>query len=150
MTANIYIALHQLSDQLNIPMVATNDVHYHEPARRQLQDIVTCIREKCTIHTAGYRLHPNAERYLKTKEEMLRLFRQYPDAIQRTQEIAEACQFSLDELKYEYPEEITTEGRTPQEELTYLAWQGARERYGEYVPEKTIAAINHELNLLKK
>ena len=102
-------------------MVATNDVHYHEPARRQLQDIVTCIREKCTIHTAGYLLHPNAERYLKPQEEMQRLFRQYPDAILRTQEIAEACQFSLDELKYEYPEEITTEGRTPQEELNFLS-----------------------------
>ena len=57
--------LSQLSSQLHIPMVATNDVHYHDPARRQLQDIVTCIREKCTIHNAGFRLHPNAERYLK-------------------------------------------------------------------------------------
>jgi len=113
--------LAQLSSQLQIPMIATNDVHYHEPARRQLQDIVTCIREKCTIYTAGFRLHPNAERYLKPIEEMLRLFRQYPDAIFRTQEIAEACQFSLDTLKYEYPEEITSDGRTPQEELTFLA-----------------------------
>ena len=96
--------LSQLSKQLQIPLVATNDVHYHESGRRQLQDILTCIREKCTIHNAGFRLHPNAERYLKTKEEMLRLFRQYPDAILRTQEISESCQFSLLELKYEYPE----------------------------------------------
>src|SRR5256714_12234435 len=85
----------QLSAQLQIPMVATNDVHYHDPARRQLQDILTCIREKCTIYTAGYRLHPNAEKYLKPIEEMLRLFRYYPDAIRCTQEIAEACRFSL-------------------------------------------------------
>ncbi|HRH50444.1 MAG TPA: error-prone DNA polymerase [Panacibacter sp.] len=142
--------LAQLSSQLNIPLVATNDVHYHEPGRRQLQDIATCIREKCTIYTAGYLLHPNAERYLKPNDEMLRLFRQYPDAINRTQEIAEACTFSLDELRYEYPEEITTEGRTPQEELAFLAWEGAIERYGEDVPEKTIASITHELKFIEE
>jgi len=140
--------LSQLSAELNIPLVATNDVHYHEPSRRQLQDIMTCVREKCTIHNAGYRLHPNAERFLKPHEEMLRLFRQYPDAIQRTQEIAYVCTFSLDELRYEYPEEITTEGRSPQEELTMLSWQGAKERYGEIIPEKTIAAINYELKFI--
>ncbi len=140
--------LSQLSIALNIPLVATNDVHYHEPGRRQLQDIVTCVREKCTIYNAGYRLHPNAERFLKPQEEMLRLFRQYPDAILRSQEIADACRFSLDELVYEYPEEITTEGRTPQEELTFLAWKGAKERYGEIIPGKTITAINYELKFI--
>ncbi|MEP7107018.1 MAG: error-prone DNA polymerase [Ferruginibacter sp.] len=140
--------LAQLSSQLQIPIVATNDVHYHEPARRQLQDIVTCIREKCTIYTAGYCLHPNAERHLKPIKEMLRLFRHYPEAILRTQEIAEACRFSLDELKYEYPEEITTEGRSPQEELDLLAWQGAKQRFGEPVPEKVVTAIHHELDFI--
>ncbi len=142
--------LAQLSSRFNIPIVATNDVHYHEPGRRQLQDIVTCIREKCTIYNAGYRLHPNAERFLKPQDEMLRLFSQYPGAIMRTQEIKEACQFSLDELKYEYPEEITNEGRTPQEELTYLSWKGAKERYGNNVPEKTIAAIKYELKFIEQ
>ncbi len=73
--------LSQMAKRLNIPLVATNDVHYHEPGRRQLQDVLTCIREKCTIHNAGYKLHQNAERYLKRQEEMERLFRQYPDAI---------------------------------------------------------------------
>ena len=76
--------------------------------RRELQDVLTCIREKCTIYNAGFLLHQNAERYLKPIDEMLRLFRQYPDAIKRTQELAEACQFTLDSLKYEYPEEITS------------------------------------------
>ena len=142
--------LAQLSAQLNIPMVATNDVHYHEPLRRQLQDIVTCIREKCTIHTAGYLLHPNAERYLKPSTEMFRLFMQYPDAIQRTQEITAACVFSLDELKYEYPVELTTEGRTPQQEITCLAWEGARQIYGEVLPEKISKAIQHELMLIEE
>ena len=142
--------LAELSKQLRIPMVATNDVHYHHPSRRQLQDIVTCIREKCTIYNAGYRLHQNAERYLKPIDEMQRLFRQYPDALCRTQEIAEACQFSLDTLKYQYPEEITTDGRTPQEELTFLTWQGAQEHFGELLPEKTVAAIHHELAFIRE
>ncbi|CAN5245725.1 error-prone DNA polymerase [soil metagenome] len=142
--------LAQISMQLNIPMVATNDVHYHEPGRRQLQDIVTCIREKCTIHNAGFRLHPNAERHLKTQEEMFRLFRQYPDAILRTQEISAACQFSLNELQYEYPEEITTGDRTPQEEITFLAWEGARKHFGNCIPEKISSAINYELVFIEE
>jgi len=142
--------LAQLSTELNIPMVATNDVHYHEPARRQLQDIATCIREKCTIHSAGYLLHPNAERYLKPAAEMFRLFRQYSDAIQRTQEITAACTFSLDELKYQYPVELTTEGRTPLEEITFLAWQGAKEIFGDVLPEKITASIKHELVLIEE
>ena len=101
-----------------VPMVATNDVHYHDPMRSELQDVVTCVREKCTIQKAGFRLYGNAERYLKPIDEMLRLFRQYPDAFYHTQVRADACTFSLGELKYIYPEEITTGGRTPQEELT--------------------------------
>ncbi len=142
--------LAELSEQYNVPMVATNDVHYHQAERRKLQDIVTCIREKCTIHNAGFRLHPNAERFLKPAAEMQRLFTQYPEAIMRTQEIEEACAFSLDELKYEYPEEITTEGRTPQEELTFLAWEGAKERYGEKLSAKTIKAIEYELTFIEQ
>lgn len=138
-----------LSGQLNIPMVATNDVYYHDVERRELQDIVTCIREKCTIYDAGYRLNQNAERYLKPASEMLRLFRQYPHAIQRTQEIAEACLFSLDTVKYEYPEEITSEGRSPQEELAFLAWQGARQHFGDVIPEKTVNAIHYELGFIE-
>ena len=139
-----------LATTLDIPMVATNDVHYHQPSRRQLQDIVTCIREGCTISNAGYKLHPNAERYLKPQEEMLRLFRNYPDAIQRTKEITEACCFSLDQLKYEYPEELTSEGRTPQEELAYVTWKGAKEIFGETLPAKTVAAIKHELAFIEQ
>jgi error-prone DNA polymerase len=140
----------QLSMKLNIPIVATNDVHYHTPSRRQLQDVMTCIREKCCIHNAGFRLHANAERYLKPADEMLRLFRQYPEAIERSQELAEACQFSLDELKYEYPEEITSEGRTPQQELAHLTWEGAQEKFGKNIPEKTKDAINYELAFIER
>lgn len=142
--------LNELSLAHGIPLVATNDVHYHEPQRRELQDIVTCIREKCTVYNAGFKLHLNAERYLKPAEEMDRLFRLYPQAITNTRAIADSCTFSLNELKYEYPEEITTEGRTPDEELEYLAWQGAHDRYGETLPGKTITAINHELKFIKE
>ncbi|RXK85946.1 error-prone DNA polymerase [Filimonas effusa] len=139
-----------LSQEFNIPLVATNDVYYHIPDRRQLQDIVTCIREKCTIGKAGFRLQQNAERYLKPAEEMNRLFRHYPQAITNATAIANACNFSLDSLKYVYPEELTTEGRTPQQELTFLAWQGAREKFGEHIPEKISSAINYELRFMEE
>jgi error-prone DNA polymerase len=142
--------LAQLSAQLNIPMVATNDVHYHESGRRELQDILTCIREKCTIHAAGFKLHPNAERYLKTQAEMQRLFMPYPEAIANTQKIASACNFSLDMLKYVYPEELTSDGRTPQEELSMLTWQGAKERFGKDLTEKTIQQLKDELAFIDK
>jgi error-prone DNA polymerase len=142
--------LNQLSQSLHIPIVATNDVYYHIPERRQLQDIMTCIREKCTIHTAGFRLYPNAERFLKDADEMSRLFRQYPDAITRSKEIADACIFSLDELKYEYPEEITSNERSPQEELTILTWEGANDFYKGAIPEKIVSNINHELRFIEQ
>lgn len=142
--------LSQLGHSLRIPLVATNDVHYHTPERRELQDILTCIREKCTIYNAGFRLHANAERYLKPTHEIKRLFRDYPNAILRTQEIVEACQFSLDQLTYVYPEEITSDGRTPQEELEYLAWKGAKERFGEDIPKNISQTIAHELEFMER
>jgi len=140
--------LSQLEVQLGIPLVATNDVHYHSADRRELQDILTCIREKCTIHSAGFRLHQNAERHLKPIDEMYRLFREYPGAIKRALELADACRFSLDELKYLYPEEITSEGRTPMEELVYLTWKGAHEHFGEVLPPKIKETIEMELEFI--
>jgi error-prone DNA polymerase len=137
--------LAQLSATLRVPLVATNDVHYHVPQRRQLQDVLTCVREKCTIYNAGYRLHPNAERHMKPVDEMRRLFRQYPGAITCTQEIVAGCRFALDSLEYVYPEEITSEGRTPMEELTHLAWEGARQLFGDSIPDTIQANIRHEL-----
>lgn len=142
--------LAELSDQYHIPLLATNDVHYHDTNRRQLQDILTCIREKETIYNAGYLLCQNAERFLKPENEMLRLFRQYPDAIARTQEIVNTCRFSLDELKYVYPQEITTEGRTPQEQLAYHVWKGAAEKFGETIPEKIKSSIEFELDFMER
>jgi error-prone DNA polymerase len=141
--------LSELSARLQIPLVATNDVYYHHPKRRQLQDILTCIKEKCTIHNAGFRLHPNAERYLKPIDEMHRLFRNYPDAIERTQEIADACQFSLNELKYSYPEELT-DGRSAQQELTERTWKAVRQHFSNNIPQKIVDTINHELALIEE
>lgn len=142
--------VHQLCEQLGIPMVATNDVYYHAPLRRELQDILTCIREKCTIYNAGYRLQPNAERHIKSVSEMEVLFRPYPEAVQQTIKIAAACQFSLDELEYLYPEEITAEGRTPQEELVYLTWQGAKEKFENNIPKSILQSIEFELEFIAR
>ena len=107
-------------------MVATNDVHYHEPARRQLQDIVTCIREKCTIYNAGFRLHPNAERYLNQKKKCFACSGNILMRYSGHRKLLKPVSSHLDELKYEYPEEITTDGRTPQEELTFLGMAGCQ------------------------
>ncbi|TDE17387.1 error-prone DNA polymerase [Dyadobacter psychrotolerans] len=139
-----------LCEEMNIPMIATNDVYYHISERRELQDVVTCIREKCTIYNAGFRLYQNAERYLKPIDEMHRIFRHYPDALLRSQEIVDACQFSLDSLKYEYPEEITSEGRTPLQELAALTWKGAMDFFGECIPEKVEYAIKHEMTFIEE
>lgn len=142
--------LAQLAQELTIPLVATNDVHYHEPERRELQDILTCVREKCTITTSGYKLHENRERYLKPIAEMHRLFRRYPQAIANALKISESCTFSLDELKYIYPEELASAGRTPQEELAHLVWKGATEKFGTPLPPKIVATLNYELDFVAR
>nr|WP_199078958.1 error-prone DNA polymerase [Pedobacter sp. ASV19] len=140
----------QLASQMGIPMVATNDIHYHDRDRRELQDIVTCTREKCTIYNAGFRLFQNAERYMKPIPEMVRLFRQYPDAIARTQEIVSACTFSLDSLKYIEPEEKVIDGLTPQERLVQFTFEGAHKRYGTVIPDKVKNQLEFELAFLER
>ncbi len=137
-----------LARDARVPLVATNDVHFHAPERRPLQDVLTCIREKCTIREAGFHLFANAERHLKPPAEMARLFRRNPEAIARTVEIAEICRFSLDELRYEYPAETPHTGRTPQEELVFLAWKGAAWRYPEGIPEPVRKGLDQELALI--
>ncbi|HVW96213.1 MAG TPA: error-prone DNA polymerase [Mucilaginibacter sp.] len=136
--------------QMSLPLAATGDVHYHDPNRRELQDVITCIREKCTIHTAGHRLHQNAERYLKPIDEMHRIFRQYPEAIENALLIAGACHFSLDELRYIEPEEKIIDGLTPQERLAKHTWAGAHERYGETLPKKISDQLDFELAFIEK
>jgi error-prone DNA polymerase len=131
-------------------ILATNDVHYHAPERRPLQDVVACIREKVTIATAGYLLNPNAERHLKRPEEMVRLFERWPHAISATREFTDALHFSLDELRYEYPKETVPEGQTPQQYLEHLTWEGAKRHWPEGVPDKVLKQLNYELPLIER
>jgi error-prone DNA polymerase len=139
-----------LADAAGVGLVATNDVHAHIASRRPLQDVLTCIREGCTVAEAGFRIAANAERHLKSPEEMTRLFRARPDAIARTLEIVSACGFSLDELKYEYPAEPVPEGRTPQQELTRLVRLHAPSKYPDGTPAKVEALLEKELALIEK
>jgi error-prone DNA polymerase len=119
-------ALSALARVARIPTVATGDVLYHSPDRRLLQDVVTCIREKCTIDELGKRRERYADRHLKHAAEMERLFRRYMGdtaPVARSVELAERCTFSLDELKYQYPDEIGDAGRSPQQALERLTWE---------------------------
>ena len=136
--------------ETGVPLVATGDVHYHIAGRRELQDVLTCVREKCTIHTAGFKLHPNAERFLKPLDEVARLFRGYPDALANAAVIAEACRFSLDELKYLEPEEVLEEGLTRQQRLVKLTWERAKTCLGDPVPEKHRKQIEFELAFIER
>ncbi len=140
--------LADLSSRSSAPLVATNDVHYHASDRRPLQDVITCIREGCTIHEAGYRLLANAERHIKPPAEMARLFKGYEAAVDRTLEIMERCRFSLEELQYDYPDEPVPSGKTPQSHLADLTWLGAKQRYPKGVPDKVRAALTKELALI--
>jgi error-prone DNA polymerase len=142
--------LEELAASANVPLVATNDVLYHAPDRRPLQDVLTCIREHCTIDTAGYRLEANAERHLKRPAEMARLFQGFEAAIEQTQVIAERCNFSLDELAYEYPDEPVPSGATPQNHLTKLTWEGAASRYPNGIPEQVSRQLEEELALIEE
>ncbi|QQL51531.1 error-prone DNA polymerase [Mucilaginibacter ginkgonis] len=136
--------------QLGVPMVATNDVYYHDPARRELQDIQTCVREKCTISNAGFLLHANAERYLKSTDEIERLFQNYPEALANVMEIANACDFSLDTLKYLEPEWKSPDGRTSDEHLADHTWAGARKMFNEEEFARMSKQIQFELDFFKR
>lgn len=139
---------HDIASDIGIAVVATNDVLYHQPERRALQDVLTCIREKCTILEAGTRLEQNSERHLKSPDDMSRLFQGFEKTIAHSVEIAEACQFSLDELVYEYPDEPVPRGKTPQSHLEDLTWQGARRRFTDGIPEKIRNTIEGEIRLI--
>ena len=141
-------ALADLAAAARAPLVAVNDARFHRPERRPLADALTCIREGCTIDEAGRRLAANAERHLKPPEEMARLFAGYPEAVARSAAIAGACAFGLDELSYEYPDEVAPAGETAQSHLAQLAAAGARERYNGAVPAKVRAQIDRELELI--
>jgi error-prone DNA polymerase len=141
--------LENLGRRLGVPLVATNDVHYHVPERRALQEVLTCIRLGCTRQEAGFHLFANAERHIKGPAEMARLFARHPDAIVRTRAIAErAMGFSLDQLHYEYPAEVCPPGKSMMEHLVELTWKGAHERYPDGIPEGVRNRLQHEFNLI--
>ena len=130
-----------------VPMVALGDVMMHHARRRRLADVLTCIREGLTIDEIGRRALPNAERRLKSPAEMARLFRDHPAAIRRTLEIAGRCAFSLDELSYEYPDEISN-GEAPQKRLERLTAEGLRKRFPRGVPADTLGKVEKELRII--
>ena len=132
------------------PMVATNDVLYHTPARRPLQDVLSCLREGCTIQTAGLVLEANAERHLKAPDEMMRLFRGHPEAIARTLQISGEIDFDLSQLKYEYPDEPVPAGKTAMQHLADLAWAGGAWRYPDGIPDKVRGLLIQELSLIEE
>ena len=142
----------ELAGLAGVPCVATGDVLYHSEERRLLQDVLTCIREGCTIDAAGYRLDAHADRHLKSPTEIARLFAAHPDALARTIEIAGRCRFRLSELSYQYPDEREDPEKSPQETLEDLVWTGARIRYPEPegFPDAVAMQLRHELTLIER
>ena len=134
--------------QASVATVATNDVLFHTPDRRLLQDVVTCIRHNCTIDTLGFRRERHADRYLKPAAEMARLFEAWPEAVSRTREIMLRCTFDLGQLQYQYPDERNHPGIPPQETLEKFVWVGARNRYPAGIPDKVSKQLTIELNLI--
>ena len=150
---NDQLRLHELSNlaaKFRVRTVVTNDVLFHEPGRRQLQDVVTCIRNNTTIDAVGFERERHADRYLKPPEEMERLFPAYPEALGRTMEIVERCKFSLEELTYQYPEEAIVPGMDAQQSLEHHVRECIPARYPEGLPQKVLRAVKHELELIKE
>jgi error-prone DNA polymerase len=148
--------LTSLSRYLSVPLVATGNIYYHSPERRALQDVLTCIRERCSIDAAGFRLLQNAERWMKPVPEIHRLFKEYPQALKRSIEIAEWCEgFSLSQLEYDYPEEVCPQHVTPIQHLSSLVERGLHERYPlprypHGPPDKVKHLISEELALIEE
>ncbi len=139
-----------IADRAGLPLVATNDALYADPGQRDLQDILTCIREGRTLETAGRLLEANAERCLKSPAEMARLFADRPDAVAETTRLLARVGFDLGQLRYDYPDEPVPPGRDAQGWLEELTWRHAAMRYPDGVPEKVARLLAHELALIRK
>jgi error-prone DNA polymerase len=133
-----------------VPLVAAGDVHYHDSRRRYLQDVLTAIRLKTTVAELGPARFPNGERRLRALDEILSLFTECPAVVSRTALVADRCTFSLDELRYEYPEELCPAGETTTSYLARLAWAGANERYPGGIPAKVSQLIERELAIIEE
>jgi error-prone DNA polymerase len=141
--------LADMAQVARVTTVATGDVLYHAPERRILQDVLTCIREGCTIDAAGFRRERIPDRHLKAPQEMARLFARHPDAVARTLEVMERCRFDLSELRYQYPDETERPGETAQVTLERLVWEGVPARYPHGLPEAVATQLRHELRLIE-
>ena len=137
-----------LSSTTKLPLVAAGDVLYHCSMRMPLHDVLTAVKHKTTVALAGQLLLPNAQRHLYTIAQRVDQFSPLVGAVERTTEIADQCQFSLDQLRYEYPEELAPPGMTPIQYLTQLTWQGVDRRYPDGISEKVKTQILHELKLI--
>ncbi|MHB8266953.1 error-prone DNA polymerase [Bradyrhizobium sp.] len=142
--------LQRIAATVRVPLLATNEVLYHDPARRPLQDILTCIREKTTIERIGKKLEANAERHLKSAAEMTKLFGDMPEAIAETMRFADRITFCLDQLKYQYPDEPVPPGKTAQRHLEDLTWAGAHKKFPIRIAPKTKKVLHKELRLIRK
>ena len=131
-----------------LPLVAAGDVRYHERARMPLFDVLTAVRHGKTVEEVRERLLSNGERHLHDRRRIAERFCRLPGALERTVEIAAECRFSLDELRYEYPDASVPEGRSPHEHLAHLAWKGAAKRYPDGIPERVRSLVEHELRLI--
>jgi len=140
--------LRKTAARYEIPVVAGVEVLYHTPARRPMQDVLTCIRHGVTLHTAGTKTKPNAEHVMHAPLAMTRLFEDDPAAVVRTLTVAERCEFSLAELRYRYPSERLPDGTTSIQWLRSLSYKGARARYGGEVPDDVRAQLQKELSLI--
>jgi error-prone DNA polymerase len=142
--------LKRIGIETRVPLLASNDVLYADPSARDLQDVLSCIREGRRLENAGRLLEVNAERHLKAGAEMQRLFTDCPEAIAQTQELLAQADFSLAQLKYEYPEEPIPPGHSPQAWLETLTWRSAPMRYPNGIPKKVENILHAELALIKK
>ena len=143
-------AIAQAARAHGLTTLATGDVLYHHPDRRMLQDVVTAIREKCTIDELGHRRERHADRHLKPPEDMARRFRDHPDALAAVEAIVERCSFSLRDLTYQYPDEIVMSGRTAQDALARLARDALARRFDGAVPKRYSDLLEHELSLVNR
>ena len=140
--------LRERARRYGILTVAATEVLYHHPSRRQLQDVLTCIRHGVRLATAGRLIRPNAEHDLKSPSAFAALFEDDPDSVARTLEVAARCRFSLDEIRYRYPSEKLPDGKTSGEWLRDLTFQGAGERYRGRVPEDIRTQLERELQVI--
>ena len=140
--------LTELAAAAGLPLVAAGDVHMHVAQRRALQDTVTAIRLGLPVSDAGMSLYPNAERHLRERADLARLYS--PELLEQTLVVAERCNFSLDELRYEYPEELVPQGETAIAHLRQLTEEGLVQRFPNGVPDKVRSLVEYELALIEE